>query len=232
MENDPTRTAKNRFHHVLAAMATILVLGVLSTFAVIEYRARDDCLRLIDHPAALRKLKEVWQRGQAVAVIRHASKCDKDLPDCTNGNEHLTELGRQEARSIGEGISDALGNSFVAYHSYLDRTRDTALLAFGKSSVSTALQKPCADTFPQFISSLHPADNTILVTHSSCLDSMKDAAGDRLLGINTSKDPNFGIAAFIDSTVADDSRLLGCIWPSDWEQMNAAHGSTAGNFTD
>ena len=219
VENVPTRISMST--KIIVSITALLLLVGLVTYAAVEYRRSDDCLSLADDPVRWNHLVSQWEKNNVVMVLRHASKCDIAEPTCINGNEALTSQGRLEAKAIGLGVQSSLSGEYSVVHSYLDRTRDTALLAFGTSTVDDALAKPCKNTFTDYISTLGLGTNHILVTHSSCLDSLKRNDGGRLLGINTSKDPHFGIAAMLERKPDGKTELIGCMWPTSWADIQA-----------
>lgn len=180
------------------------------------------CPVIADDPVRLQQLLDLWSTQRAVMVLRHTTKCNDEAPDCIDGNEHLTDFGREEAQTIGIGVDGLLGQNFKAFHSPLDRTRDTAMLAFGASAVMQDISPTCKPTFDATMKNFTGDGNTILVTHSSCIDALKDDDGDRLLGLRSGDDENFGIAAFFDTKPL---QLLGCMRPTDWARLS---GNAAG----
>jgi len=99
------------------------------------------------------------------------------------------------------------------------RTEDTALLAFGASTVDVKISKPCLPGFRDHVSNFPISTNTILVTHSSCIDSLVDQKGDRYLGLKSGDEAHFDIAAFIQQTPGNELKVLGCVWPRDWPEL-------------
>jgi broad specificity phosphatase PhoE len=85
------------------------------------------------------------RRGGVILVIRHAatdfSKPDRnpvDLKDCRT-QRNLSAEGRRDARRIGEGARRLQLRVGAVLASPFCRTRETARLAFGRSTVSLAL---------------------------------------------------------------------------------------------
>jgi phosphohistidine phosphatase SixA len=197
------------------AVPLVVVTTIMAAAFAWQYRIADDCLAIDAHANLMQRLQTRWAEQRIVVLLRHATKCDIDLPDCVDGNEVLTDHGREEAVTIGSGLRTLLSDDYEVRHSPLYRTRDTALLAFGESTDDMALAKPCKTTFQDYVKALPMATNQILVTHSSCINSLTTTDGGRVLGINTGKDPHFGIAAFFDRTDTGDE-LIGCMWPENW----------------
>lgn len=200
---------------VLAAL--VFCLGAASASLI---RSLDDCPRLVDHPERWEKVREAWRSDAVNVVLRHAADCDADeVEGCINGNEILTLEGEQQAIVVGQGVRRSLGHNFSVRHSYLDRTESTATLAFGRSVEDPNITKPCKDSLQSYVEGHEGPGNRFFVTHSSCLNSLKDTEGDSLLGINASKDHNFGIAAFFRRVKDGPDELLGCVWPADWPEL-------------
>jgi len=207
--------------YLTLALLTVFVAGWASV-AISKLISADDCIRLVENPVQLMVLQQEWAKQNVTAVVRHATDCLPDEVDgCVDGNETLTKVGQAQAATIGIGVRQILGSNFLVKHSYLHRTRETAALAFGDSSEEPAITKPCKETFQTYINRFDAAGNQFFVTHSSCINSLSDENGDRLLGFSASKDENFGIAAFFRRNRNDSNELIGCVWPADWAAMSA-----------
>lgn len=193
-----------------------LLLLAATSYVAAYHVASDDCTSLARMPEQFARLHDAWQEGRVTAIVRHASDCDPQLPGCTNGDETLTPLGERQARQVGEGFERSLGGSYQVSHSRLQRTTQTAKLAFGYSEENPNVTKPCKDSFQDYVESIDGEGNRILVTHSSCFNSLRDQTGSRLLGFSASKDSHFAIAAFFERQRSGKDELLGCVWPEDW----------------
>jgi hypothetical protein len=91
------------------------------------------------------RLVEQLQRGGLVLVLRHAatnqSKQDEDpvdLADCRT-QRNLSAAGRAQARAIRRGVERLHLRIGAVLTSRFCRTRETARLAFGRSTVEPAL---------------------------------------------------------------------------------------------
>ena len=194
------------------------LLFLTLTLCLLSACANNHCIALKDDPTAWQALQDAWQDQQVLMILRHAAKCDEE-PGCVEDNEDLTPLGKMQAGVIGDGIRDTLGEPFDVYHSDMIRTKDTALLAFGASTVDDKISKPCLPGFSDHVSNFPINTNTILVTHSSCIDSLVDREGERYLGLKSGDDAHFGIAAFMQQTYDNELKVLGCVWPKDWPAL-------------
>ena len=204
----------------LICLSVLLALGVTYT-AVWYHYSQDDCIDLAHDPAQWDYLHQRWAEGGVILVQRHATKCLVEGPDCPDGNEALTDLGRLESKALGSGLKHALGGKYAVLHSDLTRTTDTAQIAFGSSNRSRDLEKPCKETFNQHIRDLQmPAgENLVLVTHSSCINSLRSRNGRRLLGFNAGRSWNFGLSAFVERGADGHNEPIGCMRPMDWAEM-------------
>jgi broad specificity phosphatase PhoE len=111
-------------------------------FAVVSTAA---AVGLPSGEAANSALGDQLRRGGVVLVIRHAatdfSKPDQDpvdLKDCRT-QRNLSAAGRQDARRIGQGARRLQLRIGAVLSSPFCRTRETARLAFGRATVSSAL---------------------------------------------------------------------------------------------
>ena len=181
--------------------------------------AHNDCTALADDPTAWQALNSAWQDEQVLMILRHTTKCDEE-PGCVEDNEDLTSVGKMQAMTIGSGVRNTLEGSFDVYHSDMIRTRDTALLAFGESSSDVKISKPCLPGFKDHVSNFPVSTNTILVTHSSCIDSLENRDGNRSLGFKSGDDSHLGVAAFMQQTPDKGLEVLGCVWPADWPDLS------------
>jgi phosphohistidine phosphatase SixA len=197
---------------------TIILIAVLVLASACTGKD-NTCPVITDDPVRLQHLLDLWSSERALMVLRHTTKCNDEEPNCVDGNERLTDAGRVEAQAIGTGVHTLLGRNYSAFHSPLDRTHDTAMLAFGKSTESQDISPTCKPTFDSYIRKYTADGNTILVTHSSCIDALKDEGGDRLLGLKSGDDENFGIAALFET---QPLRVIGCMRPADWDSLSGS----------
>ncbi len=205
---------------IAAGLALVLISGVV--YAGVWYRySQDDCIDLAHEPARWAYLVERWAEGDVILVQRHATKCLIETPNCPDGNERLTQLGRLESAALGDGLRATLGGAFEVRHSHLTRTHDTAVLAFGTSTRSRDLEKPCKETFNAHIRNVQPpaGGNLILVTHSSCINALRGRNGRRLLGFNAGRSWNFGLSAFVERGADGHNEAIGCMRPVDWADV-------------
>jgi phosphohistidine phosphatase SixA len=119
-----------------------MLSGPARAFAVVSMVA---ALALPSAGAADSPLGAQLRRGGVILVIRHAatdfSKPDRnpvDLKDCRT-QRNLSADGRRDARRIGQGARRLRLRIGAVLSSPFCRTRETARLAFGRATVSSAL---------------------------------------------------------------------------------------------
>jgi phosphohistidine phosphatase SixA len=132
-------------------------------------------------------LVQELREGGHVLVIRHAT-ADAEinrqelLRSCLL-QRNLTEAGRKQARTIGEGVRALKIPIGDVRSSPMCRTRDTARLAFGRATLDQDLVSPGvigteadderrAQAMRAMVKDLPPAgENTVLVTHTGNIGS-------------------------------------------------------------
>jgi phosphohistidine phosphatase SixA len=188
-------------------------------FAVVSVVA---ALALPAGEAADSSLGDQLRRGGVILVIRHAatdfSKPDQDpvdLKDCST-QRNLSAEGRSDARRIGQGVRRLQLRIGAVLSSPFCRTRETARLAFGRATVSSALLNTItADHDAGWRRQIRAARRllgtkplagrvTVLVTHGSVVG---DATGQTLEEGETLVFRPLGSSKF---------RLIGRILPRGW----------------
>ena len=209
-------------------MTRVLLDKVLSrpagAFAVVSMVA---ALALSSGEAADPLLADQLRRGGVVLVIRHAatdfSKPDQDpvdLQDCRT-QRNLSAEGRRDARRIGQGARRLQLRIGAVLSSPFCRTRETATLAFGRATVSSALLNTITADHDAVwrrqiraarrLLGMKPAAGrvTVLVTHGSVVG---DATGHTLEEGETLVFRPLGSGRF---------RLVGRILPRDWAALRS-----------
>lgn len=209
-------------------MTRVLLGKVLSrpagAFAFVSMVA---ALTLPSAEAANPPLGDQLRRGGVVLLIRHAatdfSKPDRDpvdLKDCRT-QRNLSAEGRRDARRIGQGARRLQLRIGAVLSSPFCRTLETAKLAFGRATVSSALLNTITADHDavwqrqiraarRLLGAKPPAGRvTVLVTHGSVVG---DATGLTLEEGETLVFRPFGGARF---------RLVGRILPRAWSALRS-----------
>lgn len=184
-------------------------------------------LGLSSAEAADSQLGDQLRRGGVVLVIRHAatdfSKPDRDpidLKDCQT-QRNLSAEGRRDAKRIGQGARRLQLRIGAVLSSPFCRTRETAMLAFGRTTISSVLLNTVvADHNEAWRRQIRAARRllgtkpaagrvTVLVTHGSVVG---DTTGLTLEEGETLVFRPLGESKF---------RLVGRILPRDWTALRA-----------
>lgn len=170
-------------------------------------------------------LVDKLQQGGYVIFFRHAatdhSQKDTDLNNPTNcaSQRHLSEHGKEQARTIGEGFKSnniPVGDVFT---SQFCRCSNTAKIAFGKAQTTidiTSIQgvtpeerlrriaviRKMLNTFPST-----PGTNTVLVAHKWMF---KEASGHAL---------SEGEAAIFKPQADGMARMVRRVLPEQWKTL-------------
>jgi phosphohistidine phosphatase SixA len=143
--------------------------------------------------AADNAVMAAWRKGGVAVLLRHSATppgvgdpAEFRLGDCST-QRNLNDEGRAQARRIGEWFRTSGVLPTAVRHSPWCRTRETAELAFGRSSEWTALSSPyqdragferSVDEVRAYIAALKPGERPVLVTHGANITAM---AGSSLL---------------------------------------------------
>ncbi len=180
------------------------------------------CTYISTNNAQLQRLRLAWEGGRVVALVRHTAKCEHHEELCMSVNHGLTPEGVKDAMKIGQGFrSMGMDNADVKY-SPIERTTQTAKIAFaGRGEPERWLRKKCNVAFEDKVREAHVhGKNTILVTHSACMNdfdsNLTKADFDEDFGL----DKNFGIVGFVEyAGGAAEPKVLGCVLPNQWTQI-------------
>ena len=197
------------------------MIGVLVAAAALSAQAGADATA---KPALTRAL----QAGGLVLVLRHTatdfSKPDEDpveLTDCST-QRNLSTKGRADARAIGRGVRRLDLRVSAVRTSAFCRTRETARLAFGRGTVTSALLNTITAAHDarwraqiraarRLLGAKPPPSTiTVLVTHGVVVS---DAAGLTLEEGETLVLRPLGSSRF---------KLVGRILPREWQTLSAA----------
>lgn len=112
-------------------------------------------------------------------------------------------------------------NDFDLYYSPTARTRETALtLSANSAQVTDLALQGCKQNFLEHVGQLKISGrNLVIVTHSHCLNELRDSIGMPLLDFNAGDEQFFGMALAYDSKATGDinPNPLACRLPSTWE---------------
>ncbi len=199
-------------------LAFPLLLALAMTGLLLLHWSNHNSGRLRDW----KTIQRLWQRGDLVLLIRHATRCDRSEEDCLTGNNGITLPGAFLEDSVGYDIQDHLDLTRAQiYHSPVKRTVQTAAYLFhGASRKAAWLRKGCKQHLLQeILAHKRKGINLILVTHASCMKHLGEAEGKPLIDDEILQGDSYGITWFL---AVDDAppglRSLGYLMPEDWER--------------
>lgn len=173
-------------------------------------------------PDTIGDVRDSWQRGNAIVLVRHLERCDRSDAPCLDGEDGIT------ARSVGVGI--ALGEDFlqlglgraVVYNSPLARTDQTADVLFGGYSSDRDWLYHCRKNDTLLNDIMHfkqPGTNLVLVTHSTCIARFEQSLG------FSSDTPDYGTVIFLHLHAGlQRPQVLGFLDAEDWETLHGDAG--------
>ena len=131
---------------------------------------------LSDSPFALTaNLLAEWQEGDLIVLVRHLERCSRVDAACLGEPSGITQRSTADGLKLREQF---LGLGLAAtdiYSSPLVRTSQTRTLLFPESTAYEDFLYQCKKDFVQdALAKKVPGRNLVLVTHSSCMDEVKD----------------------------------------------------------
>jgi phosphohistidine phosphatase SixA len=120
-------------------------------------------------------LLQHWKKGEVVALVRHAERCDQSSHPCLADASGITIEGSDTAQQVGDAFK-ALGMTRTdVYASPLTRTVQTSAFMFGKSVVTQPWLTSCKTTLQHDMLAHKAAHrNLLLVTHSTCINELEE----------------------------------------------------------
>lgn len=192
---------------VIASSVTAYSWGKLTNPRALEYSS----------PAELAQLKASWAKGDIIAIVRHAERCDQSKAPCLATPDGITARGRDDAATLG-GRYRALGLAEAdIFNSPLTRTKQTATAMFSEKVQNQEWLASCEMTLLQdALKHKRKGHNLILVTHSGCIRDVE-----RALGFERAKKPGYISTLFLSYGRNDhDPTLLGLMAPSGFQGLS------------
>ena len=162
-------------------------------------------------PAAARDAVALWQaittRPNIVVLMRHTDASGRqgshyDETGQCRGENMLTGKGRRDAEAIGQAFArrGLTPDKVQVVASAMCRTRDTAMLAFGKATLDPALREFLSGQGPGMNAAMDAAENwvrrlrgpqpLIIVTHLPNIDALTGEQPDTTTAVVTESDAN------------------------------------------
>jgi hypothetical protein len=140
------------------------------------------------------------------------------------GESGITPHGKETSIKLGKYFKTLLPlNNVKIYNSPFLRTSQTAKFMFGNASTDKKWLAPpdCRNNLLEDISNYkEDGENIILVTHSSCIDNLRDHEGNKIVRFDVNNKNTYGLTVFIsiDSSLKQVEGL-GYLYPADWENV-------------
>jgi len=165
-----------------------------------------------------------WSQGNIVALIRHVERCDQSENQCLEGKTGITMVGKKMALKLGEDFKTLLDlDNATIYNSPVKRTTQTAKLIFGNLSIDKKWlgAGDCRENLlKNILKYKEDGKNLILITHSTCIATLHEAEGDRLIKMGIRNKKTYGATFFLAiNRHGKHVFYLGYLHPEDWAQL-------------
>ena len=144
-------------------------------------------------------LEAHWAQGNVVSLVRHTERCDQSDNPCLDGTDGITALGKAEATKIGKAYEKLPKQDSDIYNSPSKRTQQSANFMFpGKSVDKKWLVDGCIENLLDDVFKYKKdAKNLILVTHSTCIETLGEHQGDKLIKMDIQGKDTYGGSFFL-----------------------------------
>jgi phosphohistidine phosphatase SixA len=209
-----THSGISRNRKTLFAIICVIALGV-----TVYSCGKLASPRALEHSSTteLAQLKASWAKGDIIAIVRHAERCDQSKAPCLSTPDGITARGRDDAAALG-GRYRVLGLTKTdIFNSPLTRTKQTATAMFSEKVQDQEWLASCRMTLLQdALKHKRNGYNLILVTHSGCIKDIE-----RGLGFDGAKKPGYISTLFLSIDRNDhDPTLLGLMAPSGFKRLS------------
>lgn len=168
-------------------------------------------------PVELENVRAAWGRGDIIAIVRHAERCDQSDAPCLSLPDGITARGKGEAVRLG-GMYRALGLTKTdVFYSPVTRTKQTATAMFSEKAKGQEWLASCETSLlDDALKHKRKGHNLVLITHSGCIQHVEQA-----LGIERPGKPDYISSLFI--SIGGDSqepKILGVMSSSGLNVLN------------
>lgn len=196
---------------VIAAsvLTVVLTLHLLAPVAVPNLAQPVNAARALD-------LAQDWAKGDVIALVRHAERCDRSSMPCLGPLDGITERAVRTAQVVGADLKQLGLNNVDIYSSQMTRTRQTADAMFARPVAAQDWLFNCRDSMLQDALKHKVAGrNLVLITHSECMDAL-------VTDLHAATNTSFGYATalFINADGPQGGpQMLGYIEPDHWSKV-------------
>ncbi|NKF26055.1 MULTISPECIES: histidine phosphatase family protein [unclassified Pseudomonas] len=164
--------------------------------------------------AGAQALKEGWNKGDIIVLVRHVERCDHSKAACLSGQDGITDRSRSVAVGVGAQFEQLGLDKADVYNSPMMRTVQTAGYMFNKATASEDWLISCKGRMLQdALAHKVPGRNLILVTHSECMAQLEK---DLKVPASTL---GYGASLFVSAASPAAPQMLGFIEASDWRTV-------------
>jgi len=164
--------------------------------------------------AGAQALKDGWNKGEIIVLVRHVERCDHSRAPCLSGDDGITDRSRSVAVAVGAQF-ERLGLARAdIYNSPMVRTAQTSGYMFNRVDAGDDWLINCKGTMLRDALAHKVAGrNLILVTHSECMAQLQK---DLKLPPSTF---GYGASLFVSAQAPQAPRIVGFIEASDWQSV-------------
>ncbi|MFR0687941.1 hypothetical protein ACLUTX_00955 [Enterobacterales bacterium AE_CKDN230030158-1A_HGKHYDSX7] len=193
----------------LALLAILPVIALLSGFLPLDFSRPTP---LVGNAQRQAELREHWQQGDLIVLVRHAERCDRSSSPCLGNMNGITVRGGQSAHEIGQDFAAlGLANADILSSDQV-RAVQTAASMFGRAPTEQAWLYNCEGSMLQQALQHKVAHrNLILVTHSECIEDLEHS-----VSVQDPATPDYASTLFVLSETDQAPRLLGYLDADQW----------------
>ena len=204
----------------LILLTIIIIVAIITTYLGSQLKHEEG--PLTKGSKSLLDLEAHWAAGNVVSLVRHTERCDRSDGPCVDGKDGITVLGKVEAIKIGKAYEKLPKHDTTNYNSPTKRTKQSADFMFpGKSVDKKWLRDGCKENLLEDIFKYkEEAKNLILVTHNTCIESLDERQGNKLINMDIKVDDTYGGSFFL-AVDKEQSKayFLGYLSADAWEKI-------------
>lgn len=170
-----------------------------------------------DAGAAQEQVRQSWQLGEVVVLVRHLERCDRSESPCLDGPDGITARSVNVGRALSEDFYQLGLDQAMLYNSPMARTDQTADILFGDYSSDRNWLNECRKSdslLSDVMRYKRPGKNLVLITHSTCIARFEEALG------FSSDTPDYGTSIFLTAAEKGEyPRVKGFLDVEDWDRV-------------
>jgi phosphohistidine phosphatase SixA len=193
----------------LFLLAILPVIALLSGFLPLDFSRPTP---LVGDARRQAELREHWQDGDLIVLVRHAERCDRSSAPCLADASGITVRGGQSAHEIGQDFAAlGLANADILSSDQV-RAVQTASSMFDRAPVEQPWLYHCEGSMlDQALQHKVAHRNLILVTHSECIEDLEHS-----VSVDDPATPDYASTLFVLSETDRSPRLLGYLDADQW----------------